>query len=212
MSNGGVIGKRNVPGVDGFSGVWSLREIANARRAGVVFPLVYDTFDSDTTAQYTQFSDSPATWAISGGELVATGGTQSVFIRNGTSYANTAVEADINHAHDSGLVLRFIDNSNYYLLALSDDSGAAPTINARMFKRVSGAFTAIGGTTDFVWTRGTSKTIRFTASGTTLTVYVDGAQILTVTDSAIAGPGGVGMRNNLGGQQTKFQAFREYSL
>lgn len=35
MSNGGVLGRRNVPGVDGFSGVWSLREIANARRKGV---------------------------------------------------------------------------------------------------------------------------------------------------------------------------------
>lgn len=32
MSNGGVLGRRNVPGVDGFSGVWSLREIANMRR------------------------------------------------------------------------------------------------------------------------------------------------------------------------------------
>lgn len=34
MSNGGVLGRRNVPGVDGTSGVWSLREIAHARRAG----------------------------------------------------------------------------------------------------------------------------------------------------------------------------------
>lgn len=34
MSNGGMIGRRNVPGVDGFSGVWSLSEIANAERAG----------------------------------------------------------------------------------------------------------------------------------------------------------------------------------
>jgi len=37
VSNGGVLGRRNVPGVDGVSGVWSLREIANARRA-VVWP------------------------------------------------------------------------------------------------------------------------------------------------------------------------------
>lgn len=37
MSNGGVIGRRNVPWVDGTSGVWSLREIANARREGISF-------------------------------------------------------------------------------------------------------------------------------------------------------------------------------
>ena len=35
MANGGRLGARNVPGVDGVGGVWSLREIANARRAGV---------------------------------------------------------------------------------------------------------------------------------------------------------------------------------
>ncbi|MFZ2394516.1 hypothetical protein [Rhodoferax sp.] len=34
MANGGRLGARNVPGVDGVGGVWSLREIANARRAG----------------------------------------------------------------------------------------------------------------------------------------------------------------------------------
>lgn len=32
--NGGMIGRRNVPGVDGTSGVWSMREIADAVRAG----------------------------------------------------------------------------------------------------------------------------------------------------------------------------------
>lgn len=40
MSNGGVIGRRNVPGVDGTSGVWPLREIADARRLGI-FPDPY---------------------------------------------------------------------------------------------------------------------------------------------------------------------------
>lgn len=33
--NGGVIGRRNVPGVDGTSGVWSLQEIADAERKSV---------------------------------------------------------------------------------------------------------------------------------------------------------------------------------
>jgi hypothetical protein len=33
--NGGVIGRRNVPGVDGTGGVWSLQEIADAQRLGL---------------------------------------------------------------------------------------------------------------------------------------------------------------------------------
>lgn len=34
MTNGGRIGSRNVPGVDSFSGVWSVQEVADAARAG----------------------------------------------------------------------------------------------------------------------------------------------------------------------------------
>ena len=39
--NGGGIGRRNVPGVDGTSGVWSLQEIADAARAGLWTPDPY---------------------------------------------------------------------------------------------------------------------------------------------------------------------------
>ena len=60
--NGGVIGRRNVPGVDSSRGVWSLQEIADAEREGVWpgystvvlddAPLVYYKLDetSGTTA------------------------------------------------------------------------------------------------------------------------------------------------------------------
>ena len=204
--NGGMIGRRNVPGVDSISGAWSMREIADAVRAGAWPP--YDLFDTNSTAKYTQVADAAGTWAVSGGELVATGGNQALFIRNAVSFEDGWVEADINHAYDGGLVLRFIDNSNYYLAVLVDDSGPAPTQNIRIFKRVGGAYTQLGSGIDITWTRGTSKTIRFKASGTALTAFVDGVSVLSVTDSAIAGPGGIGLRNQIGGQQSKFQAFR----
>ena len=166
-----------------------------------------DTFATDTTSLYTQYADANATWAVSGGELVATGGTQAVFIRNGLSYTDVAIEADSNYAHDGGLILRFVDNSNYYLLTLSDDSGVLPSNNLRIFKRVAGAFAQLGSSSDITWTRGTSKTIRFQVSGTTLTASVDGTQVMSTTDSAFAGPGGLGMRNSSGGI-SKCQAFR----
>lgn len=34
-SNGGYIGLRSVPGIDGYSGVWSMQEIADAKREGL---------------------------------------------------------------------------------------------------------------------------------------------------------------------------------
>ena len=208
MANGGRIGKRNVLGVDGYGGVWSLREVADALRKGIVIPDDGDFFDTDTTAQYTQYADTNATWAISGGELVATGGDQAVFVRNGISDTDVAIEVDCNFADDGGMVLRFIDNNNYYLLTIIDDSGSTPSQNFIIYKRVAGTFTALGSSSNITWPRGTSKTIKFRVSGTTLTAYVDGTQVISTTDSALAGPGGVGMRNKLAGKQSKYQAFR----
>lgn len=208
MSNGGMIGRRNVPGVDGTSGVWSMREIADAVRAGV-WPKTTgrDLFDTDSTASYTQYADASGAWAVSGGELVATGGTQSVFIRNGVSFQDGYVEADMNHAHDGGLVLRFQSNTSYYLLALSDDSGANPTNNFRGFVRSGATFTDISLLGNITWTRGTSKKIRFSISGTTLSVSVDGTQVASTTHSGITAAGGCGMRNNIAAQQSKYQSF-----
>ena len=183
---------RTVTGITGNSYTWSTEAVDSELILGETYS--EDTFDTDSTGSYTQYAATNASWAISGGELVGTGGNHASFIRNGTSYSDVAIEADINYIHDGGLTLRFVDNSNYYALFLSDDSGANPTSNLRLFKRVSGAFTQIGSSVNFAWTRGTSKTVRFRASGTTLTAYVDGVSVLSTTDASITGPGSVGVR------------------
>ncbi len=200
---------RTEAGLTGITYTWSAEETDS----GLTVPgggVTYneDTFDSDSAAQYTQYADTAGTWAISAGELVATGGQQAVFVRNGTSYADVVIEADINHAYFGGLVLRFINNSNYYLLALNDDSGQDPAKNIRLFKRAAGTFTELRNA-NITWVRGTSKVIRFRVSGTTLDAYVDGTLVFSATDSAHAGPGGVGVRNSFGASnQSKYQAFR----
>lgn len=167
-----------------------------------------DTFDTDSTSQYTQYADVNATWSIASGELTATGGYLANFIRNGTSYTDVVIEADINHTYNGGLVARFVDNNNYYMLVTFDDSGGFPPHNFEIYKRVGGTLTRVAGPVNISWPRGTSKNIRFAVSGSTLTGYADGVQVITATDSAIAGPGGVGMRNHQAGQQSKYQAFR----
>ena len=176
------------------------------RIIGASIKFYEDTFDVDSTGSYTQSSDSPGTWSIASGELSGINGTQSVFIRNGTSYTDVKIECDINQAQDAGLVVRFINNSNYYLLALADDSSVTPTQNLRLFKRVSGTYTQLASA-DITWARGTSNTVRFSASGTTLSALVNGTSALSVTDSALSSPGGVGMRNNAS-TASKYQAFR----
>ena len=201
---------RTETGLTGASYTWSNEEADSGLTVPGSPGFTYneDTFDTDSTSQYTQVADANATWAIASGELTATGGTQAKFIRNGTSYTDVVIEADINTAGDGGLVLRFVNSSNYYLLVLCDDSGTAPSQNIRIFKRVGGAYTQLAQA-DISWARGTSKTIRFRAAGTALTAFVDGQQVASATDSAHAGPGGVGLRNHAGGGNvSKFQAFR----
>ena len=200
---------RTETGLTGTSYTWTAEEADSGLTVpgSPGFTFNEDAFATDTSASYTQYADTAGTWAISGGELVATNGAHALFIRNGTSYTDVVIEADINHAHNGGLVLRFIDNNNYYLATLCDDSGGSPTQNLQLFKRVAGTFTQIGSNINLAWVRGTSKKVRFQISGTALSISIDGTLALSGTDSAIAGPGGVGMRNSDTGQ-SKYQAFR----
>ena len=87
MSNGGVLGRRNVPGVDGLSGVWSLREHANARRKGVSFK----TYNEEVLL------DSPvARWRLD--ETTGTTAVDSVGGNNGTYAGATLNQAPLINA------------------------------------------------------------------------------------------------------------------
>lgn len=158
-----------------------------------------DDFSTNTIANYTvtQDSGSPA-WSVSSGSMVATGAfsAQSVCRRNGFSQADVAVETLVSQAEDSGLVLRFQDQSNFYLLTMSDNSGGAASTKLRIFKRVSGTFTQLGSSYNFEWVRGINNTVRFAAAGSALTAYLNGTAVITATDSAITAAGAIGMRSN----------------
>jgi len=106
------------------------------------------------------------------------------------------VEAVIDTAQDSGLLFRFSDQSNFYLLTISDDSGSDPTTNLRIFKRVAGAFTQLATSTAITWPRGTPKTVRFSGVGADLEGAVDGVTIISASDSSITGAGRIGVRSN----------------
>ena len=189
--------RRTVTGITGNSYTWSTE----------LLDMYGDTFDSDTSANYTTFG--PGTWSISGGELLGVGGNaENGFIRNGVSFADGYIEVDSNYAYDAGLILRFVDSLNYYILFLADDSGWNPTNNIRLYKFVAGVATQLTANINIAWTRGTTKTIRFEASGTTLKGFVDGSQVITATDSTFSAAGGAGIRSAGVGFESKFQTLR----
>jgi lysophospholipase L1-like esterase len=64
----------------------------------------------------------------------------------------------------------------------------------QLFKTVAGSSTQLGSTIADTFSAGTEKTLRLTMNGTTISVQVGGATIISVTDSAIASAGRPGCR------------------
>lgn len=150
-----------------------------------------DTFSTNTIANYTVTKDSGTpNWVVTGGAMNASTalGTQSCCTVNGFSAANASAECVIGGAGDAGLVVRFQDQNNFYLMALS-------ATQIKLFKRVAGTFTQLGSTVTY----GGSGTVRLTANGTTISVSLNGVVQIAVTDSAISAAGKVGMRSNANG-------------
>jgi hypothetical protein len=179
---------------------WSVNDLGIAALVGLP-PLVNnDDFSTNTLASYTQHQDSGSpVWTISSGALSGASafGLQATLIRNGFSAANCSVECSSGQMNDAGIVLRYQDQNNFYLLALSDDSGANPTANMRLFKRVAGTFTQLGSSVNITFARNVdTPRFRLTASGTSLIAYFNGVAQISVTDSAISAAGGIGARSS----------------
>lgn len=157
-----------------------------------------DNFSSNTIAQYTQYADTNANWAISGGTLSASSGAQSVLTRNGVSFADGEVSCVITQANDAGLAVRLADKDNYYLAVIYDNSVSTPTQRSRvrLYKRVSGTFTEIVGLTPIpTFVRGVQTKLALDVNGTSITVSVNDVVYISTTDSSLAAPGKCGPRS-----------------
>lgn len=170
-----------------------------------------ERFEFNHSAEWLSYADTAATWdwQTSDAQLVATGGSQSVLIRDELTYADCELEVTTTHQHDGGLVARFQNNSNYYLLAIRDDSGSSASANLQLYKRVNGTLTSITSV-DLTFIRDTEHTVRLKVEGNRFRAFFDGVLKLDVTDSAISAAGGVGVRSN--GSTQKFKRFSCTSL
>lgn len=168
-------------------------------------PAIYlDDFAENSLASYTEYADSPANWAIAGGVLACTTGVQSVLSRSAV-VVNGFVSCVITEAHDAGLVLRLVNNNNYYVLVVND-SGATPTANrVVIYKRVGGSYSQVGASAAVSFPRGTPHTVEFRAVGNSLTVKFDGVAVISTTDGDLSA-GRMGPRAN--GGTAKFDSLQ----
>ncbi|MDB4948698.1 MAG: hypothetical protein JWM27_1347 [Gemmatimonadetes bacterium] len=157
-----------------------------------------ESFRSPGLPRFTQHATVGAAWRVAGGVLEVSGaGDQSVLIRDGSVVEDGWVEVRSDHADEGGLVLRFVDNDNYYLLAFRDDGSLLGFRNVEFFRRRAGHFQILtpGYGKDIPWPRGVERTVRFEAVENVLRVYVDGVLVDSVADpEPIMQPGAVGLR------------------
>lgn len=168
-----------------------------------------ERFQFDRSSEWMQAGTTAAAWdwQTSDGMLVATGGSHAVLIRDEYSYQNCEFELTSTHAHDGGLIARFRDSNNYYLLAIRDDSGASN--NLQLYKKVNGTLTSIT-TAAVTFIRDTEHAIKWRIEGTRHRVWFDGILLIDTTDSALTAAGGVGMRAN--GNTQEYSRFSCTSL
>ena len=154
-----------------------------------------DLFDTNQlSTEYVSGGDTPATWAVSGGILSTASGTNATLLKTGLTLADGEIIVNSDQAFQGGIVVRHVDNNNYYMLYLCDDSGGTPAGNFRIQRRVAGVFTQLA-TANLLWTRGVSINIRFTFRGSLIEAWFNGVRVLSVVDTNFT-TGGVGLWNS----------------
>lgn len=158
-----------------------------------------DNFDLLSAGSYTSTARTGGSavswpWDTANSRLSVSGGNNSLLLYGAVSCKDVDAIADIDQADCAGLVWRWQDPSNFYELDVFDASSSAGSTNVlRLYKVVSNAKTQIGSTVAITLARGIKGRIRVLMIGPAITVYFDGTSVLTASDSALAGPGQVGL-------------------
>ena len=167
-----------------------------------VFYIAQDDFDVASLDRYELHESSAGVesgWRVQNGMLRVVGELdQALAIRQDVAFFDGWVETDVNYADDGGLVLRFLDNDNYLLLAVRDDATPEiPDRNIEIYQRRQGMFYSIAtyGGVNIDWPRGVSRRIRFEARGEILRAFVNGVEVESAVLPAPHRPGNIGLRH-----------------
>ncbi len=120
-------------------------------------------------------------------------GSDGVYQYTGVSRADMYVEATFNQSDSGGLVARMVDANNAYFLSIRDASAASSPNTVQLKKIVAGTISSIGVAVPISFTRGDYHIFRLDVQGTTLTVYMDNALLLSATNSSVSAAGMAGL-------------------
>ncbi len=162
-----------------------------------------DTFDVDTSANYTNTAKSGGTstsWPIStsNSRVNVSGGVNAQLLNTATSTQDVKLIVDTDYSDGGGLLWRWANNANYYKLDIFDSASNQGLQNKlRLVKVVSNASTTLQ-TYSVTLTRGIVYRIMLTMVGSTINIYIDGALVATTVDTSITATGKCGLSNIAG--------------
>src|SRR5260221_260106 len=163
-------------------------------------PPTSDLFSVDTSANYTSTSrtggaTATVTFDTANSRLTMTGGTTAIYLSQLISQADIDLFGDLDRADMGGLVWRFVDASNFYLLTIADASSSNSTPNTITLYKIASNIATQLATASIAFTRGKYKRFRVLMLGGVITVSFDGTQLISYTDSSPLAAGNVGLYN-----------------
>ncbi len=153
---------------------------AHESAAAPVTTLLSDDFGDGDAAGWTSTGGS---WSVANGAYsqTSTAAAESLSVTGSAGWTDYTVQGRVrldNASANAGLVLRYADAANFYLFRLNDG-----TDTADLYRKVGGTLTQVAGASVPI-VPGVFRTLRATVSGSTVTGFVDGNQVLTWTAPA----------------------------
>ena len=162
--------------------------------------------------------DNGWAWAVNGGgfqlvsnrlEIGSAVGDSSQ-VNAGASFVDGYVQADVftggvASASSIGLIFRYQDANNFYLMDFAAGGGQAIIIT--FYKRGGGTYTQIGSPYNgglFSWDGVAPKTAKVMFTGTSVHAWFDGVDVATFSDSSISAAGLTGLRNGGAGTAQRY--------
>jgi len=176
--------------------------------------LFSDNFNrADSTDLGASWTERIGDWAINGNRVWLSADAASDGVVHTAAYSTSdyTVAAIVNFLNTAGISARIAgrrvnygaSDSNYYFVQLRRDLQ-----EIHLYKRVSGSFTQLGSTVSVTVNVGTDYVVKLHMQGTTIKAFLDEVEKISVTDSALAGPGDAGISvYALDGQDIKFDDF-----
>jgi hypothetical protein len=152
-----------------------------------------DNFDDGDSVGWTVTNGS---WSVNSSNKLqqsSNATSEALILSSATPPANYTVEADItllnklDNQSATGLVARYVDNNNYYLLRLHGSN------QLELYRKLSGTFSKLASTS-FTPVVNQNYRLGFEVNGSNLTAYVDGVRYFSHTDTNHAS-GGIGVRS-----------------